>query len=128
MRKSKYNARKVEGPNGQIYDSKMELDYYKEILIPLLFTKKIHELHRQIVVRLIKTKGAMISMIPDYAFMENGVRIYIDVKGMETPVFKLKARLWKTFGPGPLRIIKKVKGKFVTDREITPIRGGEEAL
>jgi hypothetical protein len=125
-RKAKYNARKVTGPNGQVYDSKMELDYYKEVLVPALVTKKIHALHRQTVVDLVPTKGAKISMIPDYDYMEDGVRVYVDVKGMETPVFKLKAKLWKTFGPGPLMIIKKVKGEFVLDREIIPLLRGKE--
>lgn len=128
MRKTKYNARRVQGPDSDWFDSQMELEYLLDELKPMLADGSITDLHRQTIVRLIKTKGAMISMIPDYDFMKDGVRVYLDVKGMETPVFKLKARLWKTFGPGPLMIIKRVKKKFVTDRIITPIRGREEAL
>lgn len=31
----------------------------------------------------------------DFAYTENGVRVVVDVKGVRTPVFKLKARLFQ---------------------------------
>jgi hypothetical protein len=39
---------------------------------------------------------------------QSGYRWVVDVKGMETPEFKLKKRLWKHYGPPmPLEIVKK---------------------
>ncbi len=68
--------------------------------------------------------AARIRYVADFLFLEDGQQVWVDVKGMETPVFRLKARLWKHYGPGVLRIVKRQGENFVVDREIrsTPTR------
>jgi len=51
---------------------------------------------------------------PDFKYAEAGGReVWEDVKGYRTPVFNLKARLWKHYGPGPL-LLTNAKGVFET--------------
>lgn len=54
---------------------------------------------------------------PDFAYTQaDGVRVMEDFKGVETPVFRLKARLWAHYGPCPL-LLSNQKGVYQT---ITP--------
>ena len=59
---------------------------------------------------------------PDFVFIENGRKVYVDVKGQSTPVFAIKARLWKFYGDGDLRIVKAVYRKgAISEFKITKI-------
>ena len=55
---------------------------------------------------------------PDFLISEHGQLIYVDVKGFETPVFKLKKRLWKAYKKETLRLVKKKRSEFVIIEEI----------
>ena len=56
---------------------------------------------------------------PDFRYtLSTGEIIHEDFKGMETPVFKLKARLWKHYGPTPLYLTRGTRGKVY--KIITP--------
>ena len=57
---------------------------------------------------------------PDFAYTENGVRIYEDEKKKKTEGFRIKARLGKKYGLGPLRITKRkgTKSPFTTTKTI----------
>lgn len=49
---------------------------------------------------------AKILCIPDFSYIDatSGSTIYAEMKGFETPVWRIKRRLWKFYGPGPLEV------------------------
>lgn len=98
-RKNKYGNHRVK-LDGQTFDSKGEADLYLK-LKSLEKAKAISNLRCQVVVYLTLAK---IKYIVDFAYDENGETIYTEWKGMETPEFLLKKRLWKFYGPGKLAI------------------------
>ena len=91
---------------GRLYASKAEMEYARS------FAPAIVE--QQIIV-LLGPSG--ITMIVDF-LGRNGV--YVDVKGAETPAFRLKCRLWQAHGPAPLKLVKLVRGEWKTLEIITP--------
>jgi hypothetical protein len=105
--KSKYNAKKVT-IDGIKFDSKSEGEYY-------LFLKQMESLGKLAIIELqpkvYLTKTRILYKL-DFKIIENGEEIYIDVKGMVTPVFNIKKRLWRDYGAGKLRLVKKVRGGF----------------
>lgn len=54
----------------------------------------------------IKLTKANIVYIPDFTIEENGQKIWCEMKGFETDVWRLKKRLWEHYGPGELRIYR----------------------
>ena len=115
-KKHKYNAKQTI-IDGFKFSSLMEADYYlllkqqeKAGLI------KILELQSKVYL----TK-ARILMKPDFVIFEvkTGEVYYLEVKGMELPTYKLKKKLWTKYGPGKLRVIKKIRGRFEITEEIT---------
>jgi len=115
--KNKYNAKKTYVDNIK-FDSKSEAEYY-------IFLKEMERvgmcaiMEIQPKVYLTKTR---ILYKPDFLIIENGEEIYIDVKGMMTPVFNIKKRLWRNYGKGKLRLVKKVRGGFDLLDEISPVQ------
>lgn len=93
----KYKNVKVE-IDGIKFDSKAEGNFY-------LYLKgqkiKIIELQPKVYLT-----EARILYKPDFLIEENGKPIYVDYKGFQTAVFKIKIRLWAKYGPGELRLIK----------------------
>jgi len=117
MRREKYNRKRVRSADGYWYDSIAEKDY-AQVLLALEKSGEISDIRRQ---EMVKLSAANIGYKPDFSYTEDGRRIYVDVKGFETPEFRLKARLWRVYGPGPLRIVKRGKGdNFITVKEIMP--------
>lgn len=55
--------------------------------------------------------------VPDFYLTETNE--YVDVKGVQTAVFRLKKKLWKLYGPAPLRIVVRRGHRFVT-KEVVP--------
>ena len=49
---------------------------------------------------------ARIMFKPDFSYLENSIRTYAEAKGMETPVYAIKRRLWAKYGPSPLHVYK----------------------
>lgn len=42
---------------------------------------------------------------PDFSFVENGKTVYAEMKGFETPVWRIKRRLWLSgYGPAKLQV------------------------
>ena len=89
FKKHKYRAQ-VTWTDGIRFDSKAEAEFYQMV------KGKIQELQPKVYLT-----RARILYKPDFLMND---RTYIDVKGVETPVFRLKKRLWKLYGPGPLEI------------------------
>ena len=96
--------------DGIKFDSKAEAEYYFEL--------KLRERAGQIKILEIQPAvymtDARILYRADFLIEEDGVKKYIDVKGVETPVFKLKKKLWVYYGMGILQIVSKEKFGFTS--------------
>lgn len=92
-KKSKYNAKK-EVVDGITFDSKKEAKRYLE-LKAMEKVGAIQKLQLQVPFVLIeKSKyGRSIKYVADFVYNKNGSKIVEDVKGVKTPVYKLKKRL-----------------------------------
>ncbi len=113
--KSKYRNKKTV-VDGVKFDSIAESEYYLILKHQeLLGTTKLIELQPKIYLT-----RAKILYKPDFYVqnLETGDCFYIDVKGFSTPVFNIKARLWKAYASLPLHIIKKVGRNFKTEKII----------
>lgn len=114
--KSKYRNEKTT-VDGIEFDSKAEAECYHMLrLMERAGQTKIIELQPKVYLT-----DARILYIADFLIEENGQRIYIDVKGHRTKDFNLKFRLWRHYGVGTLRLVK--KGKFGFDKvdEVTRV-------
>jgi len=94
---SKYKAKKTS-IDGKMFASKKEAARYRELSV-LEFSGKIAGLILQPKLKL-EVAGVMIcTYIADFHYIEQGKVIIEDVKGVETPVFKLKWKLAKVLYP-----------------------------
>ncbi len=116
-RYSKYNAKKVE-IDGIKFDSKAEGEYYLH-LKQQVTERQILGFERQKRMLLqegfnvegVKGKIRPIFYVVDFIVTENdGTITYIDVKGVETDVFKLKKKLFMKRYNTALLKVKKTKG------------------
>jgi hypothetical protein len=98
-RPHKYGAKRTEY-GGQMYDSKAEAWYARDLDI-LKRAGAIKDWGRGAAVELIPGKrGERIDYRPDFWVIDaEGGAYYVDVKGVETAVFKLKMRLLKYLNP-----------------------------
>ena len=80
--------------DGIRFDSKKEAKRYLELKI-LEKAGVIKELKRQVPYILIDKScyGRAIKYVADFVYLENGQLVVEDVKGVRTPVYKLKKRL-----------------------------------
>jgi len=117
FRTSKYNAKKVE-IDGIKFDSKAEGEYYLH-LKQQVTERQILGFERQkrmllqegFSVEGVKGKIRPIFYVVDFIVTENdGTLTYIDVKGVETDVFKLKKKLFMKRYNTALMKVKKTKG------------------
>lgn len=96
--------------NGKVYASKAEMLYAAQLrAIGASFIEQP---------RVMLGDSGIVYVSDFYIKGEDGPE-YVDVKGVQTPVFKLKKKLWKVYGPAPLRIVRRDHGRFVTV-EIVP--------
>ena len=116
-RYSKYNAKKVE-IDGIKFDSKAEGEYYLH-LKQQVTERQILGFERQKRMLLqegfnvegVKGKIRPIFYVVDFIITENdGTLTYIDVKGVETDVFRLKKKLFMKRYNTALLKVKKTKG------------------
>lgn len=114
-RRSKFNARRTPGAYNRIYASASEAAYSHEIAL-LERAGEISDVQCQPRVEL----EPGVRCVPDFSFLERGHRIFLEVKGFETPKWLLIASLWQLHGPGILRVVKKVGKGFVVTRTIVP--------
>jgi len=118
---SKYNNKKSwDETLLRTWDSMAERERYYHELLPMIRAGVITYLEFQPQIHMTR---ARIGYKPDFYYIEDGRPVYEDVKGVETPVFRIKQRLWKHYGPGILRVTKRAgKNKgFKTVKEIMPI-------
>ena len=122
---NKYRNKKVRR-NGVMFDSKLEADYYRHLQMRE-DAKDISEL--QYHPGRIKMTKALIGYEPDFCFIEDGRKVWIDTKGgIQTRDFLIKMRLWRHYGPGLIRIVARARGGgFRTVKEIMPVEAGRKA-
>ena len=112
---NKYGSKKVES-NGRSFDSKLERAVFEELNL-LEKAGNISELKCQVSVYLTE---ARILFKPDFSFIRDGELIFLEVKGFETPVWRIKRRLWEHYGEGPLEIYKGSARNFFLHETIKP--------
>ena len=95
----KYNAKKVEF-DGIVFDSKLEAALY----VKLKNDPKVKLLTLQEKVYL--TEARIMAKIDFKCEMQDGSTKYVEAKGMDTPVWNIKKRLWAKYGAGTLEIYK----------------------
>ncbi len=96
---SKYGAVRTAG-----FASKLEHSVY-QLLELMVKAKEIHSLTTQTHVYL---TDARIDYIADFSAIEvnSGERVYFEAKGVETATWRIKRRLWISYGPGKLTVFK----------------------
>ena len=102
FRSSKYKAHKTIF-DGITFDSKLEAFIYL-----MLKEKQNHgeiaNLKRQVSVKLTDAK-ILLKIDFSYKCPKTGDTVYYEVKGHKTPVWRLKQRLWKHYGPSQLYVV-----------------------
>lgn len=94
---SKYRNVKTEVA-GIVFDSKREAKRWTELLW-LEKTGVISALERQRSFTLTVAGHKICRYVADFVYLENGKQIVEDSKGAQTPVFKLKAKLFRALFP-----------------------------
>ena len=106
IKRTKYNvARNTKKLYG--FDSLAERDRHTELTI-FQAAGKISDLKRQTRVELEQD----IFYRTDFDYVSNGIRVYEDVKGVETERFRLIKKIWRLHGPGELLIVKRAGRSF----------------
>lgn len=112
--KSKFRNRKVD-VDGITFDSKMEADYYRHLCI-LRDLGEIKTFVRQPAFLLqpkFRKNGKTyrpITYVADFGVVyKDGSKKVIDVKGLPTPVFKLKAKIYACLYDEPLICVTKTR-------------------
>jgi len=109
---SKYKNQKTT-INGIAFDSKAEAKRYLALYL-LQASGRIRGLERQVVYELapaVKFEGATrktpaLRYVADFGYWEGDKRIIEDVKGVQTPAFKIKRHLMKTVLGLDVRVTK----------------------
>ena len=108
-KKNKMGAKQCR-VDGIRFDSKAEAEYYSHLkFLEQVGAIKILELQPK--VYMTRTR---ILYKPDFYLEDQGQKYYVDVKGMETDIFKRNKRHWVFYGAGELRIVKKSGRGFKT--------------
>lgn len=123
--KNRYNNVPTE-KNGQSFASKAEAALF-EYLCLLEKAGEITDIRSQQHVYL---TDARILYIADFSAIKvsTGDRIWMEQKGFETAVWRIKRRLWQWYGPGPLQIFKGDYRKISLYEEIIPCQKSSEVL
>jgi hypothetical protein len=112
--KSKYGAQRTK-ISGYSFASKIEAQRFAELEL-LKRAGEVLEIQVQPQVRL---SAAEIVYKPDFLVTwANGEKIWEEVKGFETPEWRIKRRLWLAYGPGKLRVFRARGGRLVMTEEL----------
>ena len=98
-RRNKYNRTKVE-LDGITFDSKLEAAVYQK----LKADPGILDVYTQEKVYL--TKAQILCKIDFMAVLKTGEVYFVEAKGKSLPVWNIKKRLWKCYGPARLEVYK----------------------
>jgi hypothetical protein len=115
--RNKYSAKRTV-LDGYTFASKAEASCYSML--------KLMELAGEIKILSLQDKvyltHAKILYKPDFKIMDlvaNKV-VWVEFKGKETASWGIKRRLWKFYGPGPLRVFKAQGSRIFLHEEIIP--------
>ena len=97
MNRPKYKNRKVT-VDGVTFDSHGELMRWSELQL-LQKAGQIEGLQRQITVPLVVNGVKVCALRPDFAFFQDGKRVYEDFKGFQTRDWQIKWKLAKAIFP-----------------------------
>lgn len=103
MRKNKYHAVPVELDNMR-FDSKLEAKYYSALQV-LKKAGRVEYFLRQVPFHL---PGKVTDRCDFQVFWENGDVTYVDVKGRDTPMSRLKRKQVEDLYPVTIDIVSKV--------------------
>jgi hypothetical protein len=96
--RNKFNAKRVNG-----FASKLEAAVYS-ILIARQMAGEIKNIKCQQVVVL---SDAKINYKADFSYeAQDGSTVWVEAKGVEQEIWRLKKKLWSAYGPGKLEIYK----------------------
>lgn len=112
-KQSKYKSKRTE-VDGIKFASQAEAEYYLE----LKFREKTGVIKLLELQPAVKMTYSNIKYVADFLIEEDGRQVFIDVKGVMTPVFKLKLKLWRYYGKGLLRLVQKKRFGFEVIDEI----------
>jgi hypothetical protein len=140
---SKYNARKVivtaDGTlfeeslvkkynldvTGTRFDSKMEGEYYQELL-----RQKQHAEIKDFSCqpKFVLQESPKVTYIADFLVRDlDGTKRVIDIKGVETPTFKVKMKLFQAKYPTmQIEILTKKRGEFVSTQQVKKERAARK--
>lgn len=107
-KRTKYKAVRTNG-----FASKAEAEYYATKLRPLEKVARCISVEKQPRFNI----GCPVSnYVADFKVKihDTGEVYIVDVKGMETPKFKHDKKLWRSYGPHPLHIVKRVGKRWET--------------
>ena len=113
----KYNNKNCYAEGGRSFDSKGERDC-GGMLERLKDAGQLTEIKYQVQIHLTDAK---ILYKPDFEVTNSeGETYWVEYKGMETPTWRIKRRLWKAYGPGRLEVWKKNSRGLFLFETITP--------
>jgi hypothetical protein len=90
-KRNKYNAEKTI-INDEVIDSKLEAGHYADLRL-LERAGKITNLRRQVCFEFRVKDILMFRYFADFSFIDRGIKRYIDSKGLDTPISKLKRKI-----------------------------------
>lgn len=124
-RLQKFGAKKVSH-DGRTFHSKLEAAVY-EFLKLREKCGEIEILSTQAHTYLTKSR---IHYIPDFKIYDKMLDevVYVEAKGVETPTWRIKKRLWEFYGPGRLEIYKGKYTKIFRDEVIGNRSSGEDSV
>ena len=111
MRRNKFRVAPADQRKflGKTYPSKAEMLYAVELQ---------HLLDAGLIIEYVEQPKLWLGVpenkyIPDFLVIpRDGIPYYVDVKGIETPVFKKNKRLWRSYGRLQLFLVKRKGTKF----------------
>lgn len=113
-KQQKYGAKRTKHA-GYSFASKIEAQHFAELQL-LQRTGEVKEIQCQ--AQVVLSEAAIIYK-PDFKVTFSDGRIeYHEVKGFETPEWRIKRRLWIAYGPGVLKIYKGQGGRIYLHEEL----------
>lgn len=117
QKKNKYGAIKVSRA-GISFASKLEAALYEHLkLLEMAGEIKIEKIQDHVYL-----SRARIGYIPDFRIYDRETKsqVWCEAKGFETERWPVVKKLWKAYGPGPLRIYKGSYKSLALVEEIIP--------
>jgi hypothetical protein len=113
----KYRAKRVNY-DGQNFASKLEAAVYQILKL----RERAGEIEILATQETVYLTAARIAYKPDFTVMDkfSGQTVHVEAKGLSTPVWAIKKRLWAWYGPGALEIWKGKYSRPYLDEIVIP--------